>query len=90
MDLYLVVKDTERERDDYSPLHGIFHVLSPPLPTDGQMLIKVRTLAGMTSSKNSVAGQKIFCNLGVHLKASRVTVPVKAKGPCIGKQILKH
>ena len=21
----------ERERDDYSPLHGILHVLSPPL-----------------------------------------------------------
>ena len=59
-----------------------FHVLPPPLPTDGQMLIKVRILAGMTSSKNSVA--TIFCNLGVHLQASRVTVPVKAKGPCLG------
>ena len=52
-------------------------MLPPPLPTDGQMLIKVRTLAGMTSSKNSVA--TIFCNLGVQLKA-----PVKAKGLCLG------
>lgn len=47
----------------------------PPLPIDG--LLKATILGGVTYGKNS--GATVLCNFGVHLKASEVTVPIKAK-----------